>query len=263
MERIDVEGLTIAFERAGTGPPVVLLHGYVGDATSVWNRQIDALSTDHTVIAWDAPGAGASSDPPERFGIEGYAECLARFIEQLAVGPTHIVGLSFGGALALALQRRHGSLTSSLVLASAYAGWKGSLPPQVAEDRLAQALRLSTMSPSEFVDALLPTMFAMPVEPRDLETYRRAMERFHPAGFRAMAIASAEDISDVPPTVAAPTLLLYGDQDERAPMHVAERLLSAIPRSRLVVLEGAGHVCNVEVPERFNDEVRMFLADIG
>jgi pimeloyl-ACP methyl ester carboxylesterase len=64
--RIDVAGLTIAFERTGQETPVVLLHGGLSD-TREWRRQIDALRDDFTVVAWDAPGCGRSSDPPEAF----------------------------------------------------------------------------------------------------------------------------------------------------------------------------------------------------
>ena len=263
MDRIEVGGLSIAYERAGAGPPIVFLHGYVGDGPSLWRRQLDALAEDHTVIAWDAPGAGGSSDPPEDLGIDGYAEILAGFVDALGLAPTHVVGLSFGGAMAIALQRRHRSRTRSLVLASAYAGWRGSLPLDVAEGRLAQALRLSEASPDGFVDALLPTMFASPPAPDDVEGYRIAMERFHPVGFRAMARAAAEDVSDIPATIDVPTLLVYGDRDERAPMSVAERMHATIPASRLVVLPGAGHVCNMEFPERFNAELRVFLDEVG
>jgi pimeloyl-ACP methyl ester carboxylesterase len=263
MECIDVEGLTIAYERAGNGALVVLLHGYVGDGPSLWRHQIDALSDGFTVVAWDAPGAGSSSDPPESFGIDGYADCLAQFIDILGLGPAHVVGLSFGGALALALQRRHRMITKTLVLASAYAGWRGSLAPEVAEARLAQAIRLSEKPPEEFVHTLLPTMFALPVAPEDMEAFRGAMQAFHPVGFRAMALASAEDLHDVPPTIDLPTLLVYGDSDERAPLAVAEQLHAAITRSRLVVLEGAGHLCNVELYDRFNDAVLRFLRKAG
>jgi alpha/beta hydrolase fold len=76
VERIDVAGLTIAFERAGQGTPVVLLHGGLSDS-SEWRRQIDALRDDFTVVAWDAPGCGRSSDPPEAFRLPDYADCLA------------------------------------------------------------------------------------------------------------------------------------------------------------------------------------------
>jgi pimeloyl-ACP methyl ester carboxylesterase len=261
VERIDVDGLTIAYRRTGAGPPVVLLHGYVGDG-SLWRHQIDAFSDSHTIVAPDLPGAGGSSDPPEDLGIEGYAACLARFMEKLGLETAHVVGLSFGGALAIAFQRHHRSRTRSLVLVSAYAGWRGSLDPAVAEARLAQADRLSECSSEELVDTLLPTMFALPVAPTDLDTFRAAIEAFHPSGFRAMAFASAEDVSDLLSAIDVPTLLVYGDNDERAPMTVAERLHAAIRGSRLVVLPGAGHVCNVELPERFNDEVREFWAGL-
>ena len=67
---VEVDGLNIAFERAGTGPAVALAHGFVGDARSTWGSQIEALSDEFTVIAWDAPGAGGSTDHPEVFGMD-------------------------------------------------------------------------------------------------------------------------------------------------------------------------------------------------
>ena len=85
LEIIEVDGLRIHFERAGEGPPLVLLHGYVGDGPTTWRPQLDALAEDFTVVAWDAPGAGGSSDPPEQFGMAGYADCLAGFIDALGM----------------------------------------------------------------------------------------------------------------------------------------------------------------------------------
>ena len=261
MDRVEVGGLPVAYERVGHGPPIVLLHGYVGDGPATWRHQLSDLSADFTVVAWDAPGAGQSGDPPEGFGITGYADCLAAFIDALGLGAVHVVGLSFGGALALAFQHRHAPLVKTLVLASAYAGWRGSLPPDAAEARLAQALRLSQRSGRDFVDTLLPTMFALPVAPEDFDLFRAAMAAFHPVGFRAMALASAEDLRAVLRGVNVPTLLVYGNHDQRAPMGVAEHLRREIPGSRLVVLDGAGHVCNVELPEPFNEAVRTFLSE--
>jgi pimeloyl-ACP methyl ester carboxylesterase len=104
-------------------------------------------------------------------------------------------------------------------------------------------------------------MFALPVAPQDLAAFRAALETFHPAGFRAMALASAQDLRAVLHGVNVPTLLIYGDNDQRAPMTVAEHLGSEISTSQLVVLRGAGHVCNVELPDQYNDAVRDFLID--
>jgi pimeloyl-ACP methyl ester carboxylesterase len=259
MEIVEVDGLQIAYERVGSGPALVLLHGYVGDGPTTWRRQLDALSDEFTVIAWDAPGAGRSTDPPERFGLDGYAGCLAGFLERLGLDAACVAGLSFGGILALALQRRHSAVAGALILASAYAGWAGSLPPEVAERRLRQALALADGTPEAFVAALLPTMFSKRMPRETVDDFRASMRAFHPRGFRAMARASAEDARDVLPHGDVPTLLVYGDRDERAPLTVAQDLQAAISGSRLVVLPDAGHACNIEAPGEFNAAVRDFL----
>jgi pimeloyl-ACP methyl ester carboxylesterase len=259
MDTVEVDGLQIAYERAGSGPALVLLHGYVGDGATTWQHQLDGLSDEFTVVAWDAPGAGHSPDPPERFGLDGYADCLAGFLTRLKLDAPCVAGLSFGGILALALQRRHSAVARALVLASAYAGWAGSLPREVAEQRLRQALALADGASDAFVDALLPTMFSKPIPRATMDAFRASMLEFHPRGFRAMARASAEDVRDVLPHVDVPTLLVYGDRDVRAPLTVAETLHAAISGSKLVVLPDAGHISNIEAPDEFNAAVRDFL----
>lgn len=259
MDQLEVEGLRIAYERAGEGPPLVLLHGFVGDSRE-WRRQIDGLSDEFTVVAWDAPGSGASSDPPESFRMPDYADCLAGFVDALGLGRSHVVGLSFGGGLALELYRRHPAIPKTLVLASAYAGWAGSLPPEVVEQRLRQSLQSAELPPDQFVRAMIPTLFSESAPAERVDQFAAIMSRFHPAGFRAMARSLAEaDLRDVLPRIDVPTLLLYGDKDVRAPLNVAENLHAAIPMSRLVVMPGVGHMNHIEAAERFNAEVRAFL----
>ena len=259
METMKVGGLRIAYDCAGAGPPLVLLHGYVGDGPATWRRQFEGLCGEFTVVAWDAPGAGGSSDPPESFGMAGYADCLAGFVGRLGLDRPHVAGLSFGGGLALEFCRRHPAIARTLTLVSAYAGWGGSLPADVAEQRLQQALVLSDLPPSEFAGTLLPTMFCETTARQDVDEFGASMLAFHPAGFRAMARASAEDLRDALPYISVPTLLVYGDQDARAPLAIAEDLQTAISGSTLVVLPGTGHICNIEAPEAFNRAVRNFL----
>jgi pimeloyl-ACP methyl ester carboxylesterase len=201
LELVEVEGLRVGCERAGDGPPLVQLHGYVDDGPTLWRRQLEELVDEFTVVVWDAPGAGRSSDPPESFGMAGYADCLAGFIEQLGLERPHVAGLSFGGALALELFRRHRGVPRSLVLVSAYAGWAGSLPTDTVDQRLRQAIELSELSPEQFVDTLLPTMFSDATPTETIEEFAASMREFHPVGFRAMARASAEDLRDALPLV--------------------------------------------------------------
>jgi pimeloyl-ACP methyl ester carboxylesterase len=263
VDQIEVGALRVAYRRAGQGPPIILLHGFVGDSRE-WRPEIEALSDEFTVVAWDAPGAGQSSDPPETFHMADYADCLAAFVDALGLRRPHVVGLSFGGALALELYRRHAALPQSLVLASAYAGWTGSLPSEIVEQRLQQTLRAADLPPNELVDSMLPSMFSESQPPGPVEGFRQIMLAIHPAGFRAMARALAEaDLRDILPEIALPTLLLYGDKDVRAPLTVARDLHARIPTSTLVVMPGVGHMSSVEAPERFATEVRGFLRSVA
>lgn len=264
MEQVEVEGLRIAFERAGAGPPLVLLHGYVGDGRSTWRRQLEALSDEFTVVAWDAPGSGGSSDPPESFRLPDYADCLAGFVASLGLERPHVVGLSLGGGLGLELYRRYPRIPRTLVLAGAYAGWAGSLPPDVVEERLQQALRLADLPPAQLVSEVVPTLFSESAPAELVDEFAAGVAEFHPAGLRAMARSIADaDLRAVLPRIDVPTLLLYGDKDVRASLDVAESLHEAIPGSRLVVLPGVGHVSSVEAADRFNAELRAFFRSVG
>ena len=93
-----------------------------------------------------------------------------------------------------------------------------------------------------------------------VDVFAASVAAFHPAGFRAMALASAEsDLRDALPNIDVPVLLLYGDADVRAPLEVAEALLAALPNAHSVVMRGVGHASSVEASETFNAEVRAFL----
>jgi pimeloyl-ACP methyl ester carboxylesterase len=104
-------------------------------------------------------------------------------------------------------------------------------------------------------------MFSSGTSPEAVAAFAARVGSLHPSGFRAMARASAEDLRDALPHVEVPTLLVYGDNDVRAPLPVAEDLHDAIKGSKLAVIPGVGHLCNVEAPERFNALVRGFLRD--
>jgi len=259
MDTIEVGGLDIAFQRQGTGPPLLLLHGILQDGRA-WRPQLDALSDDFTVVAWDAPGCGRSSDPPETYGLPEYADCLVAFVDALGLERPNVLGLSFGAVLALELYRRHPLVPRSLVLASAYAGWAGSLTTEVVEGRLEQALREANLPANQFVPGWIPGLLTGSAPAELVDGVVAMMFEFHPAGYRAMARGLAEaDLRDVLPRIDVPTLLLYGDADRRSPLSVAQDLHVRIPASTLVVLPRAGHLANLEAAESFNAEVRGFL----
>jgi pimeloyl-ACP methyl ester carboxylesterase len=190
-DSVEVGGRTIAFERRGDGPPLLLLHGACGDSRD-WRPQLDELSEEFTVVAWDAPGCGRSWDPPEDYGLAGYADCLAAFVEALGLERPHVLGLSFGSGLALELFRRHRSLPRSLVLAAAYAGWAGSLGRKVAEERRQWGLHAAERPFDEFIGDFCDTLFTASVPAEVVDGTVAVIAEFHPAGLRAMANAFAD-----------------------------------------------------------------------
>jgi pimeloyl-ACP methyl ester carboxylesterase len=263
MEHVDTAGLRIAFQRRGQGPCVLLLHGAVSDSR-VWRVQLERLSDAFTVVAWDAPGCGDSSDPPEQFRMAQYAECLGSFLDALGVQQAHVVGHSWGSALALELYRQRPSVVSSLVLVGAYAGWAGSLPPDEVEQRLQLALRVADLASSRFEPASMPGLFSDAMPRDQVDELATIMSEIRPAGTRPMAYALAEaDLRDVLPRIDVPTLLLHGEADERSPLSVARALHAAIPGSTLTVMPGLGHECYLESAETFDAEVRGFLRTIA
>jgi pimeloyl-ACP methyl ester carboxylesterase len=264
VDHVDVDGLRIAYERVGHGPAVALAGGFVGDARSTWAHQIDALSSDFTVLAWDAPGSGHSSDPPESFRVADYADCWASFLEVLGFPRAHLVGLSFGGIVALSLVERRPEVPSSLTLVGAYAGWRGSLPDADVDARLELCLRASELPPDDFASTMMPSMFSSAATAADVTDFEATVRGFSPSGFRTMATAAAAaDLRHMLAQVAVPTLVVCGDQDVRAPLDVATRLHAGIPSSRLVVLPGVGHVSPVEAPEEVSSIIGDFLRSVG
>jgi len=258
MVRTEVNGLSVAYERTGDGPALVLLHGFSHDSR-VWRPQLESLRDQFTLIAWDAPGAGRSADPPETYGIADWADCLAALLEGAGVQRAHILGLSWGGLLAQEFYRRHAARVASLVLADTYAGWTGSLPAPIPTERLAACLRDASLPPREFALRYLPGMFSesAPLEIR--EELANVMSDFHPAGFRLMATALAHaDTRDLLPNIQVPTLLIWGEADARSPLAVADQFHAAIAGARLVVIPRAGHVSNLEAPAQFDAAVRDF-----
>jgi pimeloyl-ACP methyl ester carboxylesterase len=234
---VKANGLEIAYERVGDGPPIVLVHGG-GDDHRGWQPQLDALSEEFTLVAWDEPGSGGSADVPAGFGIADYARCLSALLEELAIGPAHVAGVSWGGTLALELYRQRPELVATLILADTYAGWKGSLPESEVHARVEASRRMLDGPRADF-------------DPLFADARRQTLEALLP-------IMAETDQRDLLPRIAVPTLLIWGELDERSPLSVARQFERAIPDTTLVVIPQAGHLSNLDQPERFNDAMRSF-----
>ena len=255
MEVVRANGLEIAYQRVGEGPPLVFVHGAASDSR-IWAPQLSALSDEFTVVAWDEPGAGRSSDLPPAFGIADYAESLASLVEALELGPAHVAGLSWGGTVAQELYRQHPALVATLILADSYAGWKGSLPQQEVRARVQGVHQM--LAAADF-DPALPGLFAADPPAEFVPLLEEISADVRPATIGSQLLLMAEtDQRDLLPGIAVPTLLIWGELDARSPLAVAHQFEAAIRDTRLVVIPGCGHVSNLERPEQFNQAVREF-----
>jgi pimeloyl-ACP methyl ester carboxylesterase len=238
---------------------LVLLHGAFEDGRT-WTRQLRDLSDEFTVIALDAPGFGASDDPPPTWTTADYGDHLADVLDALSLDRPTVVGLSFGSVYALALYRQRPAAVGALVLVSAYAGWAGSLSAEETERRIQQIEREMTAPVEQIVETWLPTLLTPTASPDIVEIVATMMRDFRPAGVRtAVNALGAVDLRDVLATIAVPTLLIYGDADVRSPADVVGQDMHArIPGSTLVVIPAAAHQVNLEQPEAVSTAIRRF-----
>jgi pimeloyl-ACP methyl ester carboxylesterase len=258
---VDVGIHTIAYRRGGSGPALLLLHGFLSDSR-VWSPQFE-LADRFTVIAWDAPGAGSSSDPDAPFTITDWATSLSAFLDALGIYQTHVVGLSWGGLLAQELWRTDRPRVRSLVLADTYAGWMGSFGAATAQQRLTRCIRDSSLPAATLVRDWVPEFFTRSAPSDLIDEMSAIVSGYHPTGFRLMAETLAvADTNELLRRVDVPSLLLWGADDRRSPMDVAEALLDAIPDAELRVIPDAGHVSNMEQPLVFNEHVARFCSSV-
>ncbi|MGA8048429.1 MAG: alpha/beta hydrolase [Dermatophilaceae bacterium] len=257
MEFVECSGLKVAYERVGVGPPLVLAHG-AGEDGRIWQPQMAGLADEFTVVAWDEPGAGRSSDLPEGFALAGFADALATVIDTLADGPAHVAGLSWGGTVVLELYRRHPERVATLIMIDTYAGWKGSLPASEVEARVESARQMLSAPPERF-DPTLPGLFAAEPPAAYLKLLTDVAAGVRPRTMaRQLDIMAQTDLSPLLPRISVPTLLIWGRHDVRSPLNVARQFEQAIPDAHLVVIDDAGHLSHLEQPEHVNKAIRDF-----
>ncbi|MEX2511952.1 MAG: alpha/beta hydrolase [Cyclobacteriaceae bacterium] len=257
IDNLQVNGINISYRRVGNGPPLMFIHGGAADSRT-WTPQLEALSDQFTVIAWDEPGAGKSSDVPDNFKLCDYADCFAGLITQLDLAPVHLVGLSWGSTISLELYKRHPQLVRTMILAGGYTGWKGSLGEEEAHARLAGARKMLSAPDNQF-DPTIPGLFAGGPPTKFVPLLNAMAADLRPRSLQTVVeIMKKTDLNHVLPTITVPTLLMWGELDVRSPLRIAKEFELKIPNSHLVIIPDCGHVINLQAPEAFNEAVRNF-----
>jgi pimeloyl-ACP methyl ester carboxylesterase len=262
---VTVDGVRMQYLEAGSGPPLLLLHGHEQSATG-WRWVIPALARDHCVLALSLPGHGDSA-PAVGTYAPGHdaAPFVADFLDVLGVGPLHVIGHSAGGAVALRLALADPARVHTLTLVAS-AGLGRDVHPLLALDTLPLvgelAILLSRMPGGDLGRSAMSTamLFAQPWRvPAGFLAEQHAMAsrpgqlEASTAMARALFDANGQRqiLLDRLPELTTPTLVVWGGCDYVLPAHQGRAAVNLLPRGRLTVLPDCGHLPHVEQPDQF------------
>jgi pimeloyl-ACP methyl ester carboxylesterase len=239
--------------RAGA-PAVLFVHGFPSDRR-MWRRQIEGMAAHGArAIAADLRGFGASDDLPldarAPFTMDDHADDLAALLDHLGVARAILVGLSMGGYIALAFVRRHKERLAGLLLSDTRAGADSPDAKRARDTNIELARREGSAA---VFDAIAPRLFS-PRSPREALAEMRAIAAAQPVDGVVAALRAMRDRPDATPVVASvavPTEIVVGSDDQITPPSEAEAMARAIDGSRLTVIERAGHFPPIENPEAF------------
>ena len=256
--------MSLAHDDAGRGTLVVLLHAFPL-SRAMWRPQREALAGACRLITPDLPGFGDSAPLGTPPTVETMAEQVAALLDRVAPREKVVLGgLSMGGYVAFAFVRKYADRLAGLILADTRAE---------PDDEAARANRDKLIAfaeanpPSAVVEQMLPKLLGpeSASRPEVVEEVKRIGAAQRPAGIVG-ALRMMRDRPDSRPTLATlalPTLIVVGRDDAPTPVSAAEGMAAQIPGSRLAVIEGAGHLSNLEKPEAFNEAVRSFVASLA
>jgi 3-oxoadipate enol-lactonase len=247
-------------DNGGTGAPVVFSHGLLWD-TGLFAPQIAALKHRYRCIAYDHRGQGRSADDGGRaISLETVTADAAALIEALALGPVHFCGLSMGGIVGMRLGIARPDLVRSLVLLSTTADPE---PHKLRYKAFNLAARWFGMRP--IAGALMPALYGKsaltdPARGEERQHWRNRLAANRRSIWRAVnGVLERSSIYAELGKIAAPTLVLVGDEDVATPLAQARRIAGAIRGAELAVIRQAGHGATLEQPDAVTAAMSAFL----
>ncbi len=263
MPQIDTSDVSFHYEEAGSGTPVLLIHGHPFDC-SMWAPQLKAGFPGFRLIALDLRNFGRTTSPNPPADYAGFAHDVVHFADALGLGKFVVAGLSMGGQIALEVAASYPQRIAGLAICDSFAQLD---TPERKAGRYALADRLDAGGLNAYAVEVLPKMIcpASIARKPQMAAEMVQMMRRAPAHGAAVALrlrAERRDYLPLLPWLAMPTLVVVGDQDAFSPVADAELMHRTIRTSTLVVIKDSGHCTNLEQPEAFNQALGNFLKSV-
>lgn len=242
----------------GSGPAVLLLHG-IGGRASLWQPTLEALGTEHRVIAMDMPGYDGTGAALEDF--PAVADAAVALLEARGIGTADIVGHSLGGMVALEMALRHPARVRRLVIVASSPAF-GSRDPAFREAFLAARQKPldEGLGMAGVAAALVPTMAGPAADPAAIPAATAAMASVDEQAYRTtLGMMTGFDRRSDLGQVTQKSLLIAGEADATAPPRGMQRMADAMADAKLLVIPGVGHLLPLEASDAFHAALREFL----
>jgi 3-oxoadipate enol-lactonase len=266
LQRIQIpNGIDLAYQDVGAGPAVFLIHGHPLDHT-MWQPQVEFLSPSYRVIVPELRGYGVTPLPAGKRVtlLDDFAEDILALADHLRIDRFVIVGLSLGGQVLLETLRQAPERIRALVLADTFASLD---TPDQKQGRLDTADRFDREGFGNFATESLHKMMT----PANAQTFpavaQHIMRMVHDSNPHGAAAALRgrtvrRDYIPLLSQITVPSLIIVGRHDAFTPVPLSEEMHRDIPGSKLEIIEGSGHMTNLERPDEFNSILGPFLASL-
>lgn len=264
MYTCTINKIELSFDDRGTGPVLLLVHGFPLDYT-MWQVQIDALSARYRVIAPDLRGFGQSGVSHGVVTMKQLADDLAALLDYLSIRePIVLCGLSMGGYIALEFWHNFASRLRGLILCDTRAA---NDSPEAAANRSTLAQRVLSEGVHGIADTMIPKLFSqctLQNNPSFIDATRQVIEHTKPHGIASAALGMAQrtDFTAELPRIECPTLVIVGQFDAISPASEMQQMAQAIPNAQFTIVNNAGHMTPLEQPDAVNAAIEEFLQRI-
>ena len=243
MEKLNINGIKLAYERRGKGTPLVLLHGYPLDH-HLWDEIVPLLTDTFDLIIPDLRGFGESTTVETTYTMDDFASDIEGLLNQIDIRKAAIAGHSMGGYVALAFAQLYPERVSGFGLVSSQVV---ADPPDRKEGRYKSAAEVAEKGISGVVETMTPKFT---FDPQGQAFARKIMERQQPAAYIGALKAMAERVDSTPllPTLKYPVVVIHGDADQLIPIERAREVKAMLPESHLLEIKNSGHMPMFEAP---------------
>ncbi len=252
----------IAVDHTGSGPAVTFLHGIGGNRTN-WHDQLPQFGRNFHAIAWDARGYGASDDYAGPLEFADFSADLIRVLDHFKVTRAHLVGNSMGGLIAMDFCLRNPARVATLTICDSLTGFQHLTEEQRREFiRLRKEPLMQGKEPKDIAPVVAQTLIGKSARPGSFERVVASISALHKESF-IKTIEGGANYARVLELekIAVPTHMVVGDEDRLTPPEMSREMAARIAGARLTIIEGAGHLSNIEQPEKFNRAVLAFLEE--